>query len=117
MAMEERFHEYFAALDRSGDADMCFLCRRSPAEVKRFFGFYEDGTPIDPEPFGLEDVVLAPTVDVMSYKGARPVCAVCQLSFESICLSGEKDAMLQLHHQMEHERDRLWPDPLRAPET
>ena len=74
MAIDERFQEYFAALDRSGNADHCYLCRRTPAEVKRFFGFGEDGLPLDPERHGLEDVVLAQT-DIMSYRGARPVCA------------------------------------------
>jgi hypothetical protein len=110
MAMEERFHEYFAALDRAGDADMCFLCRRTPAEVKRFFGFYEDGTPIDPATYGLEDVVLSPKVDVMSYRGVRPVCAVCQLSWDSLWMAGDEAVLAELLHQMEHERERLWPD-------
>ena len=39
MAIEERFQEYFAALDRAGHKDRCWLCCRTPAEVKAFFGF------------------------------------------------------------------------------
>ena len=41
--IDEHFHEYFAALDRSGQHDRCFLCRRTPADVKHFFGFDENG--------------------------------------------------------------------------
>ena len=59
MALDRHFQEYFAALDRAGGADRCFLCRRSAAEVKAFFGFGEDGTPIDAEHLGLEDIVLS----------------------------------------------------------
>ena len=46
MGMEQRFQEYFAALDRAGNKDRCYLCCRTPADVKRFLGFNEDGTPI-----------------------------------------------------------------------
>ena len=28
MTIDKRFQEYFDALDRSGDADRCYLCRR-----------------------------------------------------------------------------------------
>ena len=44
MSLHERFSEYFSALERSGGEDRCFLCRRTPADVKQFFGFREDGT-------------------------------------------------------------------------
>ena len=37
MSLEKEFQQYFAALERAGNEDVCFLCRRSPAEVKRFF--------------------------------------------------------------------------------
>ena len=47
---------YFDALDRSGGKDRCYLCRRTPAEVKAFFGFDEDGVPIEAEEFGNEVV-------------------------------------------------------------
>lgn len=108
MAIEERFQEYFAALDRAGNKDRCFVCCRTPAEVKRFFGFAEDGTPLDAERFGLEDIVLE-TLDVMSYRGARPVCAVCQLNLDALALIGEKDVLLSLFSEMERDRERLWP--------
>jgi hypothetical protein len=108
MAIEERFQEYFAALDRAGNKDRCFVCCRTPAEVKRFFGFAEDGTPLDAERFGLEDIVLE-TLDVMSYRGARPVCAVCQLNLDALALIGEKEVLLSLFAEMEQERERLWP--------
>ena len=108
MTIDKRFHEYFAALDRAGD-DRCFLCRRSPAEVKQFFGFHEDGTPIAAEEHGLEDVVLD-SLDIMSYRGTRPVCAVCQLNFDAIFLADNGHAVLRtLLREMEHDRDRLWP--------
>ena len=109
MAMEERFHEYFAALDRAGDKDRCYICCRSPAEVKRFFGFKEDGTPLDASEYGLEDVVLSPRLDVMSYRGPRPVCAVCQLNFDSIFLLEEQEVLRAVLREMEEGRDRLWP--------
>ena len=36
MSISESFHEYFAALDRSGGEDRCYLCRRTGADVKLF---------------------------------------------------------------------------------
>lgn len=110
MGIVQRFLEYFAALDRTGNEDRCFLCRRTPAEVKRFFGFHEDGTPIEAADYGLEDVVLAPRVDVMSYRGHRPVCAVCQLNFDSIFLLGQHETLKRVLEEMEHRREALWPD-------
>ena len=110
MAIEQRFQEYFAALDRAGNEDRCYVCRRTPAEVKRFFGFHEDGTPIEAADFGLEDVVLAPRVDVMSYRGSRPVCAVCQLNFDTIFLSGDHATLQTVLDEMERRREELWPD-------
>ena len=108
MTIDGRFQEYFGALDRSGDEDRCFLCRRTPADVKLFFGFHEDGTPIDAETHGLEDVVLG-DLDIMSYRGTRPVCAVCQLNFDAIFLAEKERAVLRrVLFEMEHERDRLW---------
>ena len=76
MTLDRQFHEYFRALDRAGNDDRCFICRRSPADVKAFFGFHEDGTPIDADSYGIEDVVLDPKIDIMSYLGTRPVCAL-----------------------------------------
>lgn len=110
MALEQRFHEYFAALERAGNKDRCYLCCRTPAEVKRFFGFAEDGTPLDAAEFGIEDVVLE-ELDVMSYRGVRPVCAVCQLNFDSLFLLGEQATVRKLQHEMEHAREILWPPP------
>ena len=108
MAIDERFQEYFAALDRSGDVDHCYLCRRTAAEVKRFFGFGEDGIPLDAQRHGLEDVVLAET-DIMSYRGPRPVCAVCQLNLDAVFLLGEHAVLRDLIHAMEERREHLWP--------
>ena len=108
MTLDQRFQEYFTALDRVGE-DRCFLCRRSPAEVKGFFGFHEDGTPLDAERYGLEDVVLD-RLDIMSYSGARPVCAVCQLNYDAIFMADDGHGVLrQILRQMEHEREMLWP--------
>ena len=109
MNLDEEFGRYFEALDRSGGEDRCFLCRRTASEVKAFFGFSEDGTPKDAPAHGLEDVVLEAT-DIMSYRGERPVCAVCQLNYDAIFALDEKDVVLRLMRQMEGERDRLWPD-------
>ena len=83
MALDKKFQEYFSALDRAGGEDRCYLCRRTAKEVKHFFGFDEDGEPFDIELFGLEDVSLS-EVDIMSYRGRRPVCAVCQLNVDAI---------------------------------
>jgi hypothetical protein len=108
MAVDERFQEYFAALDRSGHEDHCYLCRRTPAEVKRFFGFGEDGVPLEAQRHGLEDVVLAET-DIMSYRGLRPVCAVCQLNLDAIFMLGEHEVLHELIREMEERREYLWP--------
>lgn len=108
MALEQKFQEYFAGLDRAGNKDRCYLCCRTPAEVKRFFGFAEDGTPLDAAEYGIEDVVLD-VLDVMSYRGVRPVCAVCQLNFDGIFLLGEHETVRQLQAEMEHARESLWP--------
>ena len=108
MSLDQRFNEYFAALDRAGQEDSCFLCRRSPAEVKVFFGFDEDGEPLSASEYGLEDVVLE-KLDIMSYRGARPVCAVCQLNFDAIFALDHHAVLRQLLDQMENQRDHLWP--------
>ena len=106
--IDDHFHEYFAALDRAGNRDHCWLCRRTPAEVKRFFGFDEDGVPIDADAHGIEDIVLE-EADIMSYRGLRPVCAVCQLNYDAIFALGEHDVLRALVHEMEEKREHLWP--------
>jgi len=118
MTLDKEFQLYFQALERAGGEDRCFLCRRSPAEVKFFFGFHEDGTPIDADQYGIEDVVLDPKLDIMSYRGSRPVCAVCQLNLDTIFLgSNGKEVLARVLREVEHERERLWahgrpqPDP------
>jgi hypothetical protein len=109
MTLDHQFQQYFAALDRAGHEDRCFLCRRSPADVKAFFGFHEDGTPIDAAKYGIEDVVLDPKLDIMSYRGTRPVCAVCQLNLDSLVLSEDGPALLRkVLWELEHEREKLW---------
>ena len=108
MGMDQEFHHYFEALDRSGGGDRCYVCRRSPADVKAFFGFDEDGVPSQAQEFGLEDVVFEET-DVMSYRGHRPVCVICQLNFETLYLAGDEEMILAVLRQMRDERDRLWP--------
>jgi len=112
VALDRHFQDYFAALDRAGGEDRCFLCRRSAAEVKAFFGFGEDGTPIDAEHLGLEDIVLS-KLDIMSYRGLRPVCAVCQLNHDALALGGGREIAERLRDEMFKRRDHLWP----APET
>jgi len=106
--IDDRFQEYFAALDRASGADHCYLCRRTSAEVKSFFGFQEDGTPLNAKEFGLEDVALA-NADIMSYRGVRPVCAVCQLNFDALFLLGEHAVLQELLGEMEDQREHLWP--------
>ena len=108
MSIDRHFHDYFAALERAGGQDRCFVCRRTPADVKAFFGFHEDGTPIDADEYGLEDVVLD-RLDVMSYRGERPVCAVCQLNLDAVELAGGRDILTRVLRQMLDERDKLWP--------
>ncbi len=109
MTLDRQFQQYFTALDRAGNEDRCYLCRRSPADVKAFFGFHEDGTPIDAGKYGIEDVVLDPELDIMSYKGSRPICSVCQLNFETILLSEEGKGLLRrILWELEHDRERLW---------
>jgi len=106
--IDDRFHEYFSALDRAGNHDRCYVCRRTPAEVKAFFGFDEDGVPLRASELGLEDVVLEES-DIMSYRGARPVCAVCQLNFDAIFLLDEHAVLQTLLTEMEQKREHLWP--------
>ena len=106
--IDDLFQEYFAALERSGNKDHCFLCRRTPAEVKRFFGFDEDGVPLRADELGLEDVVLE-EADIMSYRGLRPVCAVCQLNWDAISLLEEQGIVREIVRQMEEQREFLWP--------
>ena len=109
MSLDRQFQNYFQALERAGNEDRCFLCRRSPSEVKAFFGFHEDGTPIDADKYGIEDVVLEPELDIMSYRGTRPICSVCQLNLDSILLAEAGHELLKkLLWEMEHERERLW---------
>jgi hypothetical protein len=108
MPIDDRFYEYFAGLDRAGNQDRCYLCRRTPAEVKTFFGFDEDGVAIQAADFGLEDVVLE-EADIMSYRGSRPVCAVCQLNFDAIFVLREHAVLNTLLEQMETRREELWP--------
>lgn len=110
MSLDREFHAYFSALERAGNEDRCFLCRRSPAEVKLFFGFLEDGTPLEAATYGIEDVALDAPLDIMSYHGTRPVCAVCQLNFDTIFLADNGHAVLaRVLHEMEHQREALWP--------
>jgi hypothetical protein len=109
VSLDREFHDYFDALQRAGNKDRCFLCRRSPAEVKLFFGFHEDGTPIDAAAYGIEDILLE-QLDIMSYHGSRPVCAVCQLNFDTIFLaSNGHEVLARVLHEMEHQRELLWP--------
>ena len=106
--IDDRFHEYFTALEPAGNHDRCYVCRRTPAELKAFFGFDEDGVPMRASDYGIEDVVFE-DADVMSYRGARPVCAVCQLNFDTLFLLGEQHVLRTVLHEMEHQRDHLWP--------
>ena len=92
MALDDKFQEYFSALDRAGGEDRCYLCRRTSKEVKHFFGFDEDGEPFDSALFGIEDVSLN-EVDIMSYRGRRPVCAICQLNVDTISALDESDVL------------------------
>jgi len=108
VSLVPEFERYFDALERAGGVDCCWLCRRPPAAVKAFFGFHEDGHPIDAERYGIEDVVLE-RMDVMSYVGPRPICAVCQLNVDSIELAGEGAVLRELLRMMRDERERLWP--------
>lgn len=106
MPLEDEFQRYFHAV---GDGqDRCYLCRRSPKEVKVFFGFDEDGIPLNATTHGLEDVVLE-KMDIMSYRGLRPICAVCQLNVDAISALGEEDVFEQVISKMRHGREDLWP--------
>ena len=108
-AIDKKFQEYFQALDRTGGEDCCFICRRTPADVKRFFGFDEDGVPLEQGRFGLEDIVLD-QLDIMSYRGLRPVCAVCQLNHDGLTALGEHETVRRVMDEMEHRREHLWPE-------
>lgn len=109
MPLDKEFQQYFQSLDRAGNEDRCFLCRRSSSDVKAFFGFHEDGTPIDPERYGIEDVVLDSSLDIMSYRGTRPVCSVCQLNYDAIFLAKNgREVLDQVLREMDEERERLW---------
>jgi len=108
MTIDRNFHDYFAALDRAAGEDRCYICRRTPADVKLFFGFHEDGTPIDADRYGIEHVDIG-ELDVMSYRGVRPVCAACQLNLDALFLLDEGPVLLRLLRQAKEERDMLWP--------
>lgn len=107
--LDGQFQEYFSAMDRAGGRDRCFLCRRTPSDVKAFFGFDENGVPFDAAEHGLEDVVFERS-DIMTYKSTRPICAVCQLNFDAIFMLDGHEVLRQVLHQMEHQREQLWPD-------
>lgn len=111
--IDEHFHEYFSALDRAGQQDRCFLCRRTPADVKLFFGFDEDGVALEADRHGLEDITLEPA-DIMSYRGERPVCAVCQINLDGIHLLDEGPVLLRVLDEMATKRELLWPEPPRT---
>lgn len=107
MSLEAEFQRYFDAV---GDGqDRCYLCRRTPKEVKHFFGFDEDGVPTDAAAHGLEDVVLE-AMDIMSYRGPRPVCAICQLNADAITALGETAVHDEVVERMRERRDELWPE-------
>ena len=63
--LEEEFQRYFAAIDRAGGADRCYVCRRTSAEVKAFFGFDEDGLPTEAADYGLVDKVIEKRADMV----------------------------------------------------
>jgi hypothetical protein len=109
MSIDKSFQDYFSALDRAQGSDRCYICRRSPADVKLFFGFHEDGTPIDADRYGIEHVDIG-KLDIMSYQGERPVCAVCQLNMEALFLMDEGPVLLRLLRQIKEERESLWPE-------
>ena len=113
--MDKEFDRYFSALDRAGGQDRCYLCRRAPAEVKAFFGFDEDGHPTQAQEFGIEDVVLE-EADIMSYRGIRPICAVCQLNLDAIFMLDEETQLKAVLNEMRNEREKLWPDSDRSPQ-
>jgi hypothetical protein len=64
--------------------------------------------PLKAGEFGLEDVSLDET-DIMTYRGERPLCAICQLSFDAIFALGERRVIDRLIDEMEQNRDYLWP--------
>lgn len=112
----EDFGHYFEAMDKSGGKDRCYVCRRTPAEVKSFFGFDEDGVPTHASEYGIEDVVLEAS-DIMSYRGLRPVCAVCQLNVDAIAMLGEEPLMTAVLNQLRDERPMLWPQAAADPHS
>ena len=46
----------------------------------------------------------------MSYRGERPVCAVCQLNFDAVFLAGDRPVVARLLDEMEQSREDLWPE-------
>ena len=118
MALDREFQQYFKSLERAGNEDRCFLCRRSPADVKTFFGFHEDGTPIDADRYGIEDVVIDPKLDIMSYNGTRPVCAVCQLNHDTIRMANNGSQVLRtVLRELEFDSERLWGREMRSEDS
>lgn len=86
----------------------CYLCCRAPAEVKRFFGFDQDGEPVDAEAHGIENVMLE-RLDIMSQAGPHPVYAACHLNTDTISILGEDHALRELGRWIREERGRLGP--------
>ena len=46
----------------------------------------------------------------MSYRGPRPVCAICQLNADAITALGETAVHDEVVERMRERRDELWPE-------
>jgi hypothetical protein len=45
----------------------------------------------------------------MSYRGRRPVCAICQLNVDTISALDESDVLSHVLDEMKTKREHLWP--------
>ena len=54
--------------------------------------------------------MIDPKLDIMSYRGTRPVCAVCQLNHDAIFLAENGPSVLRrVLRELQQDRERLWP--------
>ncbi len=110
MAIDQSFHDYFVSARSRGRRGPLLPVPAHTGRGQVVFGFGEDGTPLNSEKFGIEDITLE-RQDVMSYLGLRPVCAVCQLNHDALFAMGEHEVLERVAREMEHKREDLWPGP------
>ena len=63
---------------------------------------------LDADLYGIEHVDIG-EIDIMSYRGRRPICAICQLNVDAISAVDEGDVLNHVIEEMKVRREHLWP--------